>query len=266
MDQNQLINENIFPTWNEFNKLVRAKGCNLLKRLDEFPNSVLVTGCQRSGTTILARVITQSKGMVNYWFGQDDELDAALILSGSVDHQPRGRYCFQTTYVNECYQEYFEHRNGHKIIWVLRNPYSVIFSMLYNWRNTPNRLFEACGIPILSGIDKWLFTIFGHQVIPMLRKACWGYNGKTSQVFNLISYLGSENVLVVDYDDLVIRKDEILPEIYAFIDLDYKKDYSCMIHSKSLSKMQSLSRHEYSTIKSLCEPVYQRARRLLIHA
>jgi ligand-binding sensor domain-containing protein len=44
----------------------------------------------------------------NYWFGRDDELDAALILSGHVDHQQNGRYCFQTTYINECFREYFE--------------------------------------------------------------------------------------------------------------------------------------------------------------
>ena len=91
-----------------------------------FGGAILVTGCQRSGTTILSRIITRSDGMVDYWFGRDDELDAALILSGHVWHSPVGRYCFQTTYLNECYEEYFQCDLNQKIIWMIRSPYSVI--------------------------------------------------------------------------------------------------------------------------------------------
>ena len=75
-------------TWRRFAREVRPKGCRLLSRLERFPKSVLVTGCQRSGTTMLSRIITQSEGMTNYWFGKDDELDAALILSGEVEYDP----------------------------------------------------------------------------------------------------------------------------------------------------------------------------------
>jgi len=64
-------------SWNDFTRRVRPKGCVLLGRLDEFPRPILVTGCQRSGTTMLSRIITQSEGMTDYWFGKDDESDAA---------------------------------------------------------------------------------------------------------------------------------------------------------------------------------------------
>ena len=74
-------------TWRQFTAQIRSKGHGLLKTLDDFPNAVLVTGCQRSGTTMMSRIITQSEGMVDYWTGPDDELDAALILSGS-NHRP----------------------------------------------------------------------------------------------------------------------------------------------------------------------------------
>ena len=43
----------------KYNKEVRSRGYNLINRLDDFPNSVFVTGCQRSGTTMLSRIITQ---------------------------------------------------------------------------------------------------------------------------------------------------------------------------------------------------------------
>ena len=118
-------------SWRQFDRHVRPGGCSLLRRLDDFPNAILVAGCQRSGTTILSRVLTQSEGMVEYSFGKDDELDAALILSGRVEHEPAGRYCFQTTYLNNCVQEYFAH-SEYKLVWALRNPFSVVYSMLHN--------------------------------------------------------------------------------------------------------------------------------------
>lgn len=251
-------------TWRQFSRLVRSKGCGLLRRLDEFPNSILITGCQRSGTTMLSRIITQSEGMVNYWFGPDDELAAALILSGYVDHTPRGRYCFQTTYLNECYHEYFEHKMGHKIIWVLRNPFSVVHSILFNWRMfASNELFRGCGTYLLSDKEKRRYNLLGVWGISKLRRACLSFNGKVSQAFELNDRIGKYQMLVVDYDDLVEQKQRILPLIYRFIDLPYRDEYCHKIHPKSINKASRLSKHEYALIKELCSPVYDRARTLL---
>ena len=122
-------------TWEEFDRSVRSRGCSLLTRIHEFPHAVLVAGCQRSGTTMLARILTDSEEMVKYYFSSRDELDAALILSGRVEHESRGRYCFQTAYIDDCYREYYERDGDFKIIWMIRNPLSVAHSMLYNWRD-----------------------------------------------------------------------------------------------------------------------------------
>jgi hypothetical protein len=117
--------------WGQFARRVRVDGCELLMNLDSFSDTILVAGCQRSGTTALSRLITESEGMTNFWFGQDDELDAALILAGRVQCENQGRHCFQTTYIDDNYHEYFDHKN-YKMIWVIRNPYSVVYSMLNN--------------------------------------------------------------------------------------------------------------------------------------
>jgi hypothetical protein len=266
MNTNWITREYI-TSWPQFDEIVRSKGHRLLNKLDEFPDSILVTGCQRSGTTMLSRIVTQSDGMVNYWFGPDDELDAALILSGYVQHEPDGRYCFQTTYINARYHEYYEHFNGHKILWVLRNPFSVVFSMLYNWRDAGiNRLFKFCGISYLNGTDKWLYLFFGLSGVSRLRRACWAYKGKVSQVFDLVPRLGPAKIMVVDYDDLVSRKEIVLPAIYKFIDLDYRSEYSAKIHMKSLGRAKSFSRKEFAIIESLCKPTYLQARKLLAAA
>ena len=251
-------------TWRQFARHVRSKGCSLLARLDEFPDSVLVAGCQRSGTTMVARIIFQSEGMVNYWTGKDDELDAALILSGKMDHEIRaGRYCFQTTYLNENYQEYFEHQGGFRLIWVLRNPYSVVNSMLYNWsRFALDELFDACGSQLLEGRDLIRYERYGRYVINRAKRACLAYQGKTQQAFELKERLGDE-MLVVDYDDLVSDSSRTLSEVYSFIDLPFKESYEKSISRKSIKKASSLPGRIRSMIEDMALPEYERARALL---
>jgi hypothetical protein len=251
-------------TWLQFNSIVRKEGNNLLKRLSEFPNSILVTGCQRSGTTMVARIITQSDGMTNYWFSPDDELDAALILSGYVDHRPLGRYCFQTTYVNNWCRENYLQLRKHKVLWVLRNPYSVVYSMLYNWKDVALvGLFKMCGISQLAGPDAWLYKLLGVRGVRKLQRACYIFNGKVSQLSLLRQNLGPDSLMVVDYDDLIARKEIVLPAIYQFINLKYRDEYSQKIHSKSRSKAKGLSKKERSTIKKMCEPLYLKTTELL---
>jgi len=250
-------------TWKKFSREVRSRGYELLTKLDNYPDSILVTGCQRSGTTMIAKLISQSDGMANYRFGRDDELDAALILSGFVPHNQRGRYCFQTTYLNECVHEYFDHVNGHKIIWVLRNPFSVVYSMLNNWKNFAlNELFESCSIHLLNEKEKRFYYWVGVSGIRRLKRACLAYNGKVSQLFDLASVLKRETIMVVEYNSVVNKKDDILPLIYKFVDMPYKPKYAEMIHTRSLKKSNLISKKEYALIEKICLPIYYEAKKL----
>jgi hypothetical protein len=250
-------------TWDQFNQIIRPSNIKLLGKLQDFPNSILVTGCQRSGTTILTEIIAHSEGLSKFQITSDSELDAALILSGYINIKADGRYCFQTTYLNEKYYEYYEHLDGHRIIWLLRNPFSVVYSMLYNWGNKPDRLFNSCGVSHLKGIDKFRYKLLGLKGVSMLRRACWAYIGKTSQLFDLNEKYDHERLLVVDYDDLVNRKNVILPAIYKFIGLDYSLEYENKIHINSLSKINNLSKHYRRIINSLSYHTYEKARSLL---
>jgi len=257
------VTEATITTWQQFAQIVRPSGCNLLRRLDEFPNAILVSGCQRSGTTMLATIITQSAGMTNYSFGRYDELDAALILSGYVKHTPNGRYCFQTTYLDECYREYYEHHGQFKIIWVIRNPYSVITSLLYNWRATALvRTFNTCATNQLQGIEKKLYSIGGSRWINRARQASLVYKAKTLQLIELMDNLGPDRVFVVDYDDLVLHRDAILRQIYQFVDLDYDPVYGNPVHDKSIGKKSRLSELEKRIVKNVAVPIYQKAQLL----
>ena len=257
-------NASSITTWPQFKQATLVKECKLLKRLDDFPNAVLVTGCQRSGTTMLSRIITQSEGMVNYYFGPDDELDAALILSGLVEHTPQGRYCFQTTYLDQCYREYYQHGGAFKIIWVLRNPYSTIYSLLYNWPSRAlDNTFKSFAAPSLSGADKLAYKLRGLKGVSRVKRAASIYNSKLSQLFELRTNLNANRLQVIDYDDLVLNKTALLPKLYRFIELDYHPAYAEKIHSKSLKKSSGLSEQEHNTIQRLCEPDYLQAKELV---
>lgn len=198
--------------------------------------------------------------MVNYWFGPDDELDAALILSGREAHQPRGRYCFQTTYLNEHYPEYYEHANF-RMVWVLRNPHSVVYSMLHNWKDFAlNELFNSCASEIIDDQNKRRYGFLGHWGVPRLLRACYAYNAKTSQIRQLREHLDESRLQIVDYDDLVRNKAHILPRIYEFLGLPYKIEYAEVIKPSSITKSSKASTKEKDAVQQLCLPVYLQLR------
>ena len=228
-------------------------------RLAEFPDSVLVTGCQRSGGTMLSRLITNSAGMVSYCSGGDCELDAALLLSGQLPHEPRGRYCFQTTYLNERFSEYFEHPE-HYVIWLLRNPHSVVYSMVYNWKRFAlNELFLQCGYAEMDYRDRVRFQRFGLLGIPPLRRAAYSFNGKVSQLFKLREGYTEERLIVLEYDHLIQEKERVLPTLYERIHLEYDAKYATPISERSLSKKNCLRDKERELVNTLCMPIYNTA-------
>ncbi|HEX5419012.1 MAG TPA: hypothetical protein VFY39_03365 [Gammaproteobacteria bacterium] len=251
-------------TWKRFHREVRSSGRPLLARLGQFPEAVLVAGCQRSGTTALARVIRRSEGFVDYAApDRDDELDAALILAGIERHAPRGRYCFQTTYLNERYGEYLDERGEHQLVWVLRNPYSVVYSMLYNWEPFAfGELFEACGYPLLEEQERRAYDRYGRLAVSKLRRACLAYAGKELQALDLARALGANRMLVADYDLMVHDREAALAEIYAFIRLPFKPHYADLIHARSLGKADLLSAREKELIGETCGRIYEELRAL----
>lgn len=240
-------------TWPRFAREVRAGNNALLRRLPDFSNPILVAGCQRSGTTAVSRLLTNSEGLTKFWSRHDEELDAALILSGIEAVNEQHRYCFQTTYLNERYVEYLNYVGQFKLVWLLRNPYSVIHSILHNWdRFAFNELYAACGQNWLAGNKQSIQTLQATEV----EKACASYNAKVSQMYELYQQLGDENMLVLDYDKLVGQKQNVLPELYQFVGLEYRGEYSERIHAGSVEKANGLNTAERATVERLSEAEY----------
>ena len=255
--------------WKQFAKKVRANQTKLLSGISGMDSLIFVTGCQRSGTTVLANVLMQSPEVADYRAGMDSELEGALILCGQRSfHMGGKRGCFQTTYLNERYREYFEAQGRFRLLFVLRNPYSVVYSMVYNWKSrlairnfALNELFCSCGKNGLSESELIRFRIFGAIGFSALHKACLSYVHKTSQVFELQERLG-DDIMIVEYDDVIIRKEAVFLEIFSFFGLEYSPEYSSLIHSRSINKSIKLSKRENSLIQDTCWTTYENARAL----
>ena len=247
-------------TWKKFAAQVRSNGCNLFRSLNEYPDAILVAGCQRSGTTIISRVIKKSTGIQSLQLCKDDELSDAIILSGMAKPDINGRSCFQTTYLNECLNEYIENDRKYKLIWVIRNPYSVIYSMIYHWKAFAfNELFYSVGIKEITWKERRRYDLFGRWGLSKINKACMSYVAKNKQLFKLKKKLPKEIIYVLDYDKLIKNKTCDLENLYKFINIDYNKTYSDMINDLSINKYKKLSKREVAIIKQRCQLIYDDA-------
>jgi len=248
-----------YRSWRRFHHGPRSEDKPLFRNLSRYGDCVLVAGCQRSGTTILTRIIAGSRGFQRLRLTHDDELDAALILAGHVDVPHDRRYCFQTTYLNERYSEYGMMGPGQRLVWVLRNPYSVVYSMVHNWKRFAlNELYETCGV-LRAETKRQHRTSMPWPFGPSrVEKACLSYSAKSSQILSIRELLRPEQLLVVDYDEMVQSSDAWLPQIFAFIGEPYEPAYSSSVHAGSVRKADKVSGRVRKLIEEQCSPTYRR--------
>ena len=259
-------------SWKAFDRHLRPRQQKLLARVPFLRNDLIfVAGCQRSGTTMLTKVLMRSSQINEYRTNLDSELEGALILAGVLPELSSDkRLCFQTTYLNEKYTEYFEHKGRFKLAFVVRNPFSVVYSMMHHWvrrrdlRNFPlNELFSTVGKEGLLEKEKRRFDLLGTWGFSRLRKACLAYTSKTSQLHEIKKQLG-EDVLVIEYDDIIQKSDDILPHIFDFFGLPYESSCRDIVNTNSLKKSDKLSPQERKVVESTCLDVYEKAKALAI--
>lgn len=245
--------------WAQFDRQIRNKEARLLARLPRFPDAVLVAGCQRSGTTVVTRILREAIGMGRPGFTRDDELDAALILSGAVGYEPATRCCFQTTYLNDHLGEYFEH-DDYRLVWIVRNPEAVVTSMLVNWRRGAlNRLFRACGVRALDEQGLRRFQRFGTYGFRRIEMACLSYNVKTAQVHELAARLGRDRLFVLDYDVLIDARESALPAIFRFASIAYDDRFVSKLRAGGAARKSPLREATRTMIRDRCDGEYRKA-------
>ncbi len=207
---------------------------------------------------MLTRLIAGAAGFARLSLTKDDELDAALVLAGFIDLPLEHRYCFQTTYLNECFRDYRQLQADQRLIWVVRNPYSVVYSMLHNWRRFAlNELYAGCGIEEASSAR----LRRGHLPWPLgpswIEKACLAYRGKVAQILAIRDFLYPQQLLVIDYDRLVESPTEWLPHIFRFAAAPFDVARARSVHDSSASKADRLSLRARKQIEQLTGSTYR---------
>jgi hypothetical protein len=203
-------------------------------------------------------VIAGSRGFQRFRLTHDDELDAALVLAGYVDLPDDRRYCLQTTYLNERYPEYAAMGHGQRLIWVLRNPYSVVHSMLHNWKRFAlNELYESCGVT-RAGSKRLRRSRLPWPLGPSRdERACLSYSAKTAQILAIRKLLGIDQVLIVDYDAMVRSPAEWLTYIFAKIGEPFDPLYASDVSVGSIHKADRISGGLQQMIDEICMPTYR---------
>jgi hypothetical protein len=252
-------------TWRKFHSGPRTRG-TLLKNLTKYPDAVLVAGCQRSGTTMLTRIIAQARGFRGLALTHDDELDAALALCGEIDLPGTSRYCFQTTYLNDAYPEYQTMGSGNRLIWVVRNPYSVVHSMVNNWRRFAlTELYQACGLDTAASARLQRVGFPWPLGPSSLEKACLSYSAKSLQILAIRDLIPSSRVFVADYDRMVSSPRVWLTAIFRFIGEPFRDAYGSMVRGDSIKKANALSPDTRRFIQEICEPAYRQCLNAVSH-
>ena len=219
----------------------------LLARLDDYPDALLVDGCDWAATTAVTRLFKRLPYFADSSSGHDDELDGALLLSGLRRREADGRHCFQTSYVREHFCEYFAHAR-YRLVWIVREPRAAISSLLGNREKAlPRR--DALGLAGKSA---------GGHGASRLEKACATYLASIRQTLALKERLG-ERIAVVDYDELAAERAQLLPALCRFASVPCDSHLLRHLHGKSVRK-GVLASWEATVVDQLTLPAYRRAR------
>ena len=93
-----------------------------------------------------------------------------------------------------------------RLVWMLREPRSVVYSMLHNWkRGALNRLFDACGEELLRSRSRARCSARGSGRRDSTRRAP-RTSRRRGRPVALLDRLG-DRMAIVDYDELVSHKD-----------------------------------------------------------
>ena len=251
-------------SWQRFAKQFRQQG-SLLNAWPGVP-AIFVSGCQRSGGTMLSEALCEHPDVQDTSWSTDAELDSAQLLAGHIPFPPitRSQVCLQTTYLNERFPEYLPHRDKYKLIWLVRNPTSVVYSMVYNWKRFAlNEVFLACGTGHLDERYARRLARFGVLGVPPLVRAACAYLGKAQQAEQLYTDLGSQCMKLVEYEYLVKNKPTVVSSLVKFCGLDPMPDVGAKINTKSLGKAARLNAKETALVADICGTSYEKLCRLV---
>jgi hypothetical protein len=146
------------------------------------------------------------------------------------------------------------------MVWTLRNPQSVVTSMVYNWKRFAlDELFLACGFAEMDHVDRVAFLRWGKWGVPPLRRAAYAFVGKVKQLPVLAASLPAERLVVLEYDTLVRGRARWLPVLYQRLGMRYEPRHAELVSERSLGKRDRLTPSQVDEVERICGGAYRRA-------
>ena len=233
-------------SWQDF--YAATVGQPLLARLDQYPDALLIDGCDWSATTAVTRLFKRLPCFADSSWSHDDELDGALLLAGLCVPSSDERHCFQTSYLRDDYGEYFAHDN-YRLVWIVREPRAAVFSLLGAWdKAVPRRAAQG-------SIERST----GGQGSSRLEKACSAYLASIGRTLEIKERL-RDRVVIIDYDELARERNHLLPALCEFASVPCQSHLLRHLHGKSVRK-GVLASWEAMVTDQLTRAAYHGARR-----
>ena len=241
-------------------------------RLNNSKVPVFIVGCQRSGTTMLDRVLTRSPQIKTYGEGRGAFSPGVRLLpignlhyliyrslSPIVEFKPLN----DTQHI-----DYFLkiHPNS-KAIWMYRNYFDVINSMVRKWGRAQNKHVHQIATGRYSGPGA---RAMGERISPANRELAAKLEAQDlseHEASAFIWYLRNSiyfdrqldrlpNVLLCKYEDMVTEPKWQFQRVFEFIDGDFSADYVADVRSSSISKHKPPTLR--TNLKSLCDSLMEK--------
>lgn len=235
-------------------------------------NVVFIFGCQRSGTTIIQKLISlhpgvkyHGEGDAPYFYSASNEkhhrIKPPAETTACLQQESIGVIAIKPLYESHLAAELIAHYPGSKGIWVFRHYLDVIDSHIHYYNQDAINYIS----PLFSTKkDSWLNEYITDEARDLIAQFsldklsgadAYGlfWVARNSLYWHVKD---GENILPVCYESLVKSPSEQISTVCKFLDLPFRKFYSRAIRSGAVSKQVDFTLHP--AIEHACKDIYAR--------
>lgn len=229
--------------------------------------TILVAGCQRSGTNMLMDMLDLSFSTDVFHERDSRAFDNYQMREQSIIHSLKARSLAPTFVIKTlCELETIPQLQltlaPAKVVWIYRDYRDVVNSMLKSFRNQAKQITR-----LSSGEDdSWWGKGLSLENLTLLQRlvtedisdadaAALQWYVRNSLLFEL-DLLADANVLLINYEQLVTEPQSVLADVFAFCNLNYESQFGEQIFAHSVGKQNA--RQFRPDIAELCDGLFER--------
>lgn len=231
---------------------------------------VFIFGCQRSGTTIIQKLVGLNpnvkfygEGDPPYFYNSDSDKHHRIRSNNDINYFLK-KETSPFIIIKPLYESHSAHKlvsdhTNSKGIWVFRNYLDVIDSHIHYYKQNANDYIRPL---FTENKDNWINEFIPESTKQFIKQFSLDELSDADAyglfwiVRNSIfqSSAQNKNILLINYENLVKEPTKEITKIYRFIGLPFKKYYSKLIRSNAVSKKVSFELNP--KIEEKCKKIY----------